>query len=56
MPRWVPALGAVSTLATIALAPDTAAGLAGEALSSATTIAVGYYAWRRYPVAAEELR
>jgi hypothetical protein len=52
VPRWVPALGALSTLATIALAPDTAAGLAGEALSSATTIAIGYYAWRRHPVAA----
>jgi hypothetical protein len=49
VPRWVPALGALSTLATIALPPDTAAGLAGEALSSATTIAIGYYAWRRYP-------
>jgi hypothetical protein len=56
VPRWVPVLGALSTLATIALAPDTAAGLAGEALSSATTIAIGFYAWLRCPIAAEATR
>jgi Domain of unknown function (DUF4386) len=53
VPRWVPALGALSAVATIVLPPDTVAGLVGEAVSSVTTIAIGYYAWRRHPVAAE---
>jgi hypothetical protein len=47
VPRWVPVLGALSGVATLALPPDTAAGLLAEAASSATTIAVGWYAWRR---------
>jgi hypothetical protein len=56
VPRWVPALGALSAVATIVLPPDTAAGLVGEAVSSVSTIAIGYYAWRRYSVAAERPR
>jgi hypothetical protein len=46
VPRWVPIVGALAAVATIAIPPDTFAGMAGEAASSATTIAVGWYAWR----------
>jgi len=56
VPRWLPALGALGAVATIVVPPDTAAGLVGEAVSSVTTIAIGYYAWRRYPVTAELAR
>jgi hypothetical protein len=48
VPRWVPALGALSAVATIVLPPDTLAGIIGEAASSASTIAIGWYAWRRF--------
>jgi hypothetical protein len=48
VPRWVPIIGAISTLATILIPPSTAIGVAGEALSSATTIALGWYAWQRH--------
>jgi hypothetical protein len=51
VPRWVPALGAVSGVATLVLPPDTAAGVLAEAVSSVTTIAIGWYAWRRTPAA-----
>ena len=47
VPRWVPILGAISTMATIVIPPYTAPGLVGEGLSSATTIALGWYAWHR---------
>jgi Domain of unknown function (DUF4386) len=47
VPRWVPVLGALSGVAALVLPPDTAAGLLAEAASSATTIAIGWYAWRR---------
>jgi hypothetical protein len=40
--------GAVAAVATIVLPPSNAAGIVGEAASSATTIAIGWYAWRRY--------
>jgi hypothetical protein len=46
VPRWVPIVGAMSAIATVVLPPDGAAGLVGEAASSASTIAIGWYAWR----------
>lgn len=46
VPRWVPVLSALSGVATLLLAPDGPAGILAEAASSATTIAVGWYAWR----------
>jgi hypothetical protein len=46
VPRWVPIVGALSGLATLAIPPDTAAGLVAEASSSVSTIAIGWYAWR----------
>jgi hypothetical protein len=51
VPRWVPVLGALSGVATLLLPPDTAAGVLAEAASSATTSALGWYAWRRTPAA-----
>jgi hypothetical protein len=51
VPRWVPALGAVSGIATLVLPPDTPAGVLAETVSSVTTIAIGWYAWRRTPAA-----
>lgn len=47
VPRWVPIVGALTAVATIVAPPDTIAGLVAEAASSATTIAIGWYAWRR---------
>jgi len=47
VPRWVPIVGALTAVATIVAPPDTVAGLVAEAASSATTIAIGWYAWRR---------
>jgi Domain of unknown function (DUF4386) len=51
VPRWVPVVGAVGAVATIVLPPSGLAGLIAEAASSATTIAIGWYAWRRSAVA-----
>jgi hypothetical protein len=48
VPRWVPIVGALSTVATIVIPPGTALGLVGEGLSSATTVALGWYAWQRH--------
>jgi hypothetical protein len=48
VPRWVPIVGAVSTLATTLVPPSTAVGVIGEALSAATTVALGWYALRRH--------
>jgi hypothetical protein len=48
VPRWVPIIGAVSTVITVLAAPSGIVGLVGEAASSASTIAIGWYAWRRY--------
>jgi hypothetical protein len=45
VPRWVPIVGAISAVAALLLSPDTPAGLAGECASSASTIAIGWYAW-----------
>lgn len=47
VPRWVPVVAALSAVATIVLPPSGAAGLVAEAASSLTTIAIGWYAWRR---------
>jgi hypothetical protein len=47
VPRWVPIVGALTAVATIAIPPDTVAGMISEAASSVTTVAVGWYAWRR---------
>jgi hypothetical protein len=46
VPRWVPIVGALAAVTTIVIPPDTVAGMCSEAASSATTIAVGWYAWR----------
>jgi hypothetical protein len=45
VPRWVPVVGALSAVATLVLPPDGPAGLIAECASSATTIALGWYAW-----------
>jgi hypothetical protein len=47
VPRWVPIGGALAAVATILIPPDTVAGIVSEGASSATTIAIGWYAWRR---------
>jgi hypothetical protein len=47
VPRWVPIVGALTAVTAIIAAPDTVPGLLSEAASSATTIAIGWYAWRR---------
>jgi hypothetical protein len=47
VPRWVPIVGALSAVATVLLPPDGPAGLVAEAASSASTIAIGWYAWQR---------
>jgi len=49
VPRWLPVAGAISVLATILFPPSSVLGVTGEALSSATTVALGWYAWRRHP-------
>jgi hypothetical protein len=46
VPKWVVLVGALSSVATLALEPSTAAGLVAEAASSITTIAIGWYAWQ----------
>jgi hypothetical protein len=46
VPRWVPIAGALAAVATIMIPPDSPAGIVGEAASSVTTIAIGWYAWR----------
>jgi hypothetical protein len=47
VPRWIPIVAAVSAVTGIVLPPDTIAGIVGEAASSATAIAIGWYAWQR---------
>jgi hypothetical protein len=44
MPAWILAVTAVSTVVTVVLPPASIAGVIGEAVSSATTIAIGWYA------------
>jgi hypothetical protein len=56
VPRWVPAIGALSTAITLAAPPDGVVGLIGEAASSATTIAIGWYVWRGHLRSAPRLR
>jgi hypothetical protein len=46
VPRWVPIVGALTAVTGIVLPPDTVAGVVGEAAGSATSIAIGWYAWR----------
>jgi hypothetical protein len=46
VPRVVILLGAAATVATLALPPSTILGIAAEAVSSVTTAAIGWYAWR----------
>jgi hypothetical protein len=47
VPRWVPILGIVTAVTGIVIPPDTIVGIVAEAASSATAVAVGWYAWRR---------
>jgi Domain of unknown function (DUF4386) len=47
VPRWVPIVGALAAVATVVIPPDTVAGIFGEGASSVSTIAIGWYAWRR---------
>lgn len=47
VPRWVPVVGIVTAITGIVIPPDTVAGIIAEAANSATTIALGWYAWRR---------
>jgi hypothetical protein len=55
VPRWVPVVAGLAAVATIVLPPSGVAGLIAEAASSATTIAIGWYAWRRYAVAQQRV-
>jgi hypothetical protein len=50
VPRWVPIVGALTAVTGIVIPADTIVGVVAEAASSATTIAIGWYAWRRRPV------
>jgi hypothetical protein len=45
-PRWLLLASVASTLGTFAAPPDTWAGTLAEAVSSATTIGIGWCAWR----------
>lgn len=47
LPRWVPAVAAVSILATFVLPTSGPAGLFVEGPVAASSIAIGWYAWRR---------
>jgi hypothetical protein len=46
VPRSVILVSCAATVATFAFPPSSLAGLVGEAVSSATSIAIGWYAWR----------
>jgi hypothetical protein len=46
MPRWILVVTAISTVVTVVLPPASIAGVLGEAVSSATTVAIGWYALR----------
>jgi hypothetical protein len=46
MPTWILAVTAFSTVVTVVLPPASIAGVIGEGVSSATTIAIGWYALR----------
>jgi Domain of unknown function (DUF4386) len=55
VPRWVPVVAALSGVTGIVIPPDTVAGIISEAVSSATTVAIGWYAWQRHPIAVSDL-
>jgi hypothetical protein len=46
VPRWVLICGVAASLAVFMLPPSRLAGVVSEAVSSLTTILVGWYAWR----------
>jgi hypothetical protein len=46
VPRWLPIVTAIIAVATVLLPPDQVGGLIAEAVSSATTIAIGWYVWQ----------
>jgi uncharacterized protein (DUF697 family) len=43
----VPVLGIVTAITGIVIPPDTVGGIVAAAAGSATTVALGWYAWRR---------
>jgi hypothetical protein len=47
VPRWIPIVGALTGVTGIVVPPDTVAGILAEAASSATSIAIGWYALQR---------
>lgn len=48
VPRSFLLLGAIASSGAFVVPPSRAAGLVVEGLSSLTTIAIGWYAWRLY--------
>jgi hypothetical protein len=48
VPKWFLVLSAATSIAAFAVPPSSAAGLVVEGVSSLTTIAIGWYAWRLY--------
>jgi hypothetical protein len=48
VPRWVPIVGGLTAVTGIVVPPDTVAGVLSEGAGSASSIAIGWYAWRRY--------
>jgi hypothetical protein len=56
VPRWIPIGGLLTAVTGIVVPPDTIAGIIAEAASSATTVAVGWYAWRRSAVPTDDAR
>jgi hypothetical protein len=51
VPRWVPVVSAVASVATMLLPPDAVPGFVAECASSATMIALGWYVLRPLPAA-----
>ena len=56
VPRWVPIVGALTAVSGIVIPPDTVAGVIAEGASSATTVAIGWYAWQRRSVKTDDAR
>jgi hypothetical protein len=56
VPRWVPIVGALTAVTGIVIPPDTVVGVIAEAASSATTVAIGWYAWQRRSVQTDDVR
>ena len=48
VPKWFLVLSAATSIAAFVVPPSSAAGLVVEGVSSLTTIAIGWYAWRLY--------